>query len=125
TLGTASTADPASIELPTVSLIHSSRAGAQPHLTPVIERSPDSKTAPRAAGAVVFLCIPSGTPAANLLRTPVFSLIRDDPAVRKVVILSPYAGEARFRNELSHPKVDFAGLDAGEPGWLERRFIRI
>lgn len=71
------------------------------------------------------LCIPSGTPAANLLRTRVFPLVRDDSSIGRIVILSPYATEARFREEFGGPKVGFADLDPGVPNWLERRFIRV
>jgi hypothetical protein len=73
----------------------------------------------------IFLCIPSGTPAANLLRTPVFSLVREDPSVGRIVILSPYAADAHFVEEFAGPKVAFADLAPGVPSWLERRFIRI
>ena len=73
----------------------------------------------------LFLCIPSGTPAANLLRTAVFPTVRDDPSVERIVILSPYASDAHFRDELQGPKIDFAELAPGVPGWLERRFIRV
>jgi hypothetical protein len=73
----------------------------------------------------LFLCIPSGTPAANLLRTRVFGLLRDDPGVGRIVILSPYSAEPRFVEEFGGPKVGFATLLPGAPGWLERRFIRV
>lgn len=76
-------------------------------------------------GHTLFLCIPSGTPAANLLRTKVFPLVRDDPSVGRVVILSPYSNERRFVEEFAGPKVEFADLAPGVPGWLERRFIRV
>jgi hypothetical protein len=78
-----------------------------------------------APGGTLFLCIPSGTPAANILRTRVFGLVRDDLSVGRVVILSPYSAESRFVEEFGGPKVTFAHLDPGVPGWLERRFIRI
>jgi hypothetical protein len=73
----------------------------------------------------IFLCIPSGTPAANLLRTRVFPVVRDDTSVERLVILSPYANDQRFVEELQGPKIDFAELAPGVPGWLERRFIRV
>src|SRR6266508_4635128 len=73
----------------------------------------------------VLLCIPSGTPAANILRTSVFPLIRDDPAVGSIVVLSPLVGEPHFAEEFEHEKVRFEPLLPYEPGWLERRFIRI
>lgn len=82
-----------------------------------------------AAGArkprTVFLCIPSGTPAANLLRTDVFRLLRESPLVGRLVVLSPLVREDRFREEFSAPKVAFAELEPHEPGFLERRIIRI
>ena len=84
-----------------------------------------SSGASRPAGRTLLLCIPSGTPAANLLRTRVLGLVRDDPAVGRIVIVSPYAGEARFVEEFGGPKVAFAELAPGVPGWLERRFIRV
>jgi len=73
----------------------------------------------------LLLCIPSGTLAANLHRPPVFSLVRDDPSVRRITILSPYSSETGFVQEFEHPKVDFGCLTPGVPGWLERRFIRV
>ena len=79
----------------------------------------------RTAGRTIFLCIPSGTPAANLLRTRVFPILRDEPAIGRIVILSPYAHESPFVDEFGGPKVAFHGLDPGEPEWLERRFIRV
>ncbi len=77
------------------------------------------------AGATLFVCIPSGTPAANLLRTGVFPRLRDASDVGRLVIVSPLVGEARFREEFAHPKVAFEALLPHEPGWLERRIIRI
>jgi hypothetical protein len=79
----------------------------------------------RSAGHTLFLCIPSGTPAANILRTRVFSLVRDDPVVGRIVLLSPYSAEQRFIEEFGGPKIGFADLAPGVPGWLERRFIRV
>lgn len=79
----------------------------------------------RAQGGTLFLCIPSGTPAANILRTRVFPLLRDDERVGRIVILSPYARDPHFVEEFAGPKTAFAELAPGVPGWLERRFIRI
>jgi hypothetical protein len=79
----------------------------------------------RPAARTVLLCIPSGTPAANLLRTAVFGLLRDDPSVGRLVIISPYAADQSFREEFDGPKIGFADLAPGVPGWLERRFIRV
>jgi hypothetical protein len=76
-------------------------------------------------GRTVFLCIPSGTPAANILRTGVFAAIRDDPAVSTLVILSPLVSESHFIEEHAGPKVRFEPLIPHEPGWIERRFIRV
>jgi hypothetical protein len=73
----------------------------------------------------VFLCIPSGTPAANLLRTDVFRLLRESPLIGRIVILSPLVREAAFRDEFASEKVAFAELQHHEPGFLERRIIRI
>lgn len=79
----------------------------------------------RAPGRTLFLCVPSGTPAANILRTRVFPLIRDDAAVGTIVIVSPLVRQDHFRNEFGGQKVRFEPLIQHEPGWLERRFIRI
>jgi len=76
-------------------------------------------------GRTVFLCIPSGTAAANLLRTDVFRLLRESPLVGKIVVLSPLVREAAFREEHAGPRVTFAELEPHEPGFLERRIIRI
>ena len=73
----------------------------------------------------VFLCIPSGTAAANLLRTDVFRLLRESPLIGRLVILSPLVREAAFRDEFSAPKVVFEELESHEPGFVERRIIRI
>jgi hypothetical protein len=89
------------------------------------DRSERVTPRPRGGAQTVFLCIPSGTPAANILRTGVFSAIRDDPAVGMVVILSPLVSEPHFVEEHAGPKVRFEPLIPHEPGWLERRFIRI
>ncbi len=94
-------------------------------MTSVVHRPPAPEVLAVPSGRTVFLCIPSGTPAANLLRTRVFSLVRDDPSVRRIVILSPYSGEQRFVEEFGGPKIGFAELAPGVPGWLERRFIRV
>ncbi len=79
----------------------------------------------RPRGRTIFLCIPSGTPAANLLRTGFFPLLRDAEEVGCIVILSPLVREAHFREEFEHPKVRFEELLSHAPGWLERRIIRI
>lgn len=73
----------------------------------------------------LFVCIPSGTPAANILRTGVFPAIRDDQSVGTVVILSPLVSQRHFIEEHAGPKVRFEPLISHEPGWLERRFIRV
>jgi hypothetical protein len=91
----------------------------------MVSPSPPIPQGERGGGQTLLLCIPSGTPAANLLRTSVFPLVRDDPSVGKVVILSPYSTEQRFVDEFAGPKVRFADLAPGVPGWLERRFIRV
>ena len=80
---------------------------------------------PAGFGKTVLLCVPSGTAAANLLRTPVFRRVRDAPEVETLVVVSPLAREAGFREELAHDKVRFEELLPHEPGWLERRIIRV
>src|SRR6187551_1359066 len=67
-------------------------------------------------GKTVFLCIPSGTAAANLLRTDVFRLLRESPLIGRLVILSPLVREQAFRDEFSAPKVHFEELEPHEPG---------
>ncbi|MFN0071858.1 MAG: CDP-glycerol glycerophosphotransferase family protein [Chloroflexota bacterium] len=84
-----------------------------------------ARPAARGRGRTVFLCIPSGTPAANILRTGVFSAIRDDESVGTIVILSPLVSEPHFVEEHAGPKIRFEPLIQHEPGWLERRFIRV
>ncbi|MGE3908801.1 MAG: hypothetical protein AB7K36_05595 [Chloroflexota bacterium] len=77
------------------------------------------------SGRTVFLGVPSGTAAANILRTDVFRLLQESPLVGRLVVLSPLVREASFREELAGPKVAFAELQPHEPGFLERRIIRI
>ncbi len=99
---------------------------AAPTSSAVAER-PQTASVPqvRHRGRTIFVCIPSGTPAANILRTGVFSAIRDDDSVGTLVILSPLVSEPHFVQEHAGPKVRFAPLIPHEPGWLERRFIRV
>ena len=73
----------------------------------------------------LFLCIPSGTPAANLLRTDVFRCLRESSEVGRIVILSPLVREKHFRDEFAADKVAFAELQPHDPGFVERRVIRI
>jgi hypothetical protein len=80
---------------------------------------------PRAEGTTLFLCIPSGTAAANLLRTPIFRHLRDSPDVGRLLILSPLVREAHFRDEFAADKVAFEELLPHEPGPLERRIVRV
>ena len=75
--------------------------------------------------ATLFLCIPSGTPAANLLRTDVFRCLREAPDVGRIVILSPLVREKHFRDEFAAEKVAFAELQPHDPGFVERRVIRV
>src|SRR5438094_592065 len=67
------------------------------------ERGPGGEGQPK----TVFLCVPSGTAAANLLRTNVFRLLRESSLVGKLVVLSPLAREAAFRDEHAGPKTTF------------------
>ena len=83
-----------------------------------------SKTG-RNRAKTLFLCIPSGTAAANLLRTPVFRRLREAPEVGRLVVVSPLVREARFREELAGDKVVFEALEPHEPGAVERRVIRV
>ncbi len=76
-------------------------------------------------GATVFLCVPSGTAAANMLRTDVFRLLQASPLVGRLVVLSPLVREAAFRDEFAGPKVVFEPLQPHEPGFVERRIIRV
>jgi hypothetical protein len=76
-------------------------------------------------GRTVFLCVPSGTAAANLLRTDVFRILKASPLIGRLVILSPLVREAAFRDEFAGEKVVFEELQPHEPGFVERRIIRI
>src|SRR4051812_42520235 len=91
------------------------------HTTP----APGGRGGAQVKPQTVILCIPSGTPAANLLRTDVFRLLKQSPLVGRIVILSPLVREAAFREEFAGEKVAFEVLQPHEPGFLERRIIRI
>jgi hypothetical protein len=80
---------------------------------------------PDTHGQTVFLGIPSGTAAANLLRTDVFPLLRESPLIGRLVILSPLVRETAFREEFAAPKVAFEELEPHDPGFVERRIIRV
>ena len=67
-------------------------------------------------GRTVFLCVPSGTAAANLLRTDVFRLLKASPLIGRLVIHSPLVRETAFRDEFADEKVVFEELQPHEPG---------
>jgi hypothetical protein len=98
---------------------------AAPASSASVEPTTGVSSRPARPRRTVFLCIPSGTPAANILRTGVFPAIRDDDSVGTVVILSPLVSQPHFVQEHAGPKVRFEPLISHEPGWLERRFIRV
>jgi len=60
-----------------------------------------------------------------VLRTPILRLLRQSPEVGRLVILSPLVRQARFREEFAADKVTFEELLPHQPGWLERRIIRV
>lgn len=67
----------------------------------------------------IFLCIPNGHHAANLLRTDVFTCLLEVPYLR-IVILSPLVREARFVSEFQHDRVVLEELHSYDPPYVER-----
>lgn len=73
----------------------------------------------------LFLGIPSGTAAANVLRTPIFSTLRQLAPDLHLVVLSPLSREPHFVEEFSGPRVTLEYLEPHDPGAVERRIIRV
>ena len=54
-----------------------------------------------------------------------FRCLRESPQVGRIVILSPLVRERHFRDEFAADKVAFAALQPHDPGFVERRIVRI
>lgn len=67
----------------------------------------------------IFLCIPNGHHAANLLRTDVLTCLLEVPHLR-IVILSPLVRNARFVSEFQHERVALEELYSYNPPYVER-----
>jgi len=67
----------------------------------------------------IFLSVPSGHSAANLLRSQVFSTLLKTERRLKIVILSPLVYDSRFTSEFHHRGVSFEILHAYYPKFLE------
>ena len=73
----------------------------------------------------LLLGVPSGTAAANMLRTAVFSTLKEAVPEIRLVVLSPLSGEPHFVEEFASPKVQLEYMPPYVPGALERRLIRV
>lgn len=74
--------------------------------------------------ATVFLCIPHGHHAANLLRTDVLPHLLASPELR-LVILSPLVQDRRFVDEFEHERVQFETLHPYDPPYVEQAVYSI
>ena len=69
--------------------------------------------------------MPSGTAAANMLRTPIFATLKAARPAPRLVVLSPLSGERHFVEEFGGDGAELGPMPPHEPSALERRLIRV
>ena len=74
----------------------------------------------------IFLSIPHGTSAGNMLRTGglLDRLLDADPTLQ-IVLLSPLSNDPKFVKEFTRPRVEFVDQPAHVPAGLEARLLSI
>lgn len=79
-----------------------------------------------AASRTVFVSVPHGTSAGNMLRSGrlLDRILESDPALQ-VVLLSPMANDAQFVREFTRPNVHIVDLPGHTPSGLEARLLAI
>src|SRR4051812_39388985 len=77
------------------------------------------------AAKTLLLAIPSGTAAANLLRTRFFDGVLEGAPDLQIILLSPLSQEKHFVEEFRRPRVELIDMPGHEPGAIERRVIRV
>jgi hypothetical protein len=74
---------------------------------------------------VVFVSVPHGGSAGNVLRTGLIRRLIDAPGAPDLVVISPLVGDAAFVREFEHPRVRFEHLPPHRPSGLEGRLMAI
>lgn len=74
---------------------------------------------------VVFVSIPHGGSAGNVLRTGLVRRLLDTPESPDVVVVSPLVKDAAFVAEFGHPRVHFVDLPPHRPAGLEARLMAL
>jgi hypothetical protein len=74
---------------------------------------------------VVFVSVPHGGAAGNVLRTGLTARLLDAHATVEVVLLSPLVKDAAFVREFAHPRVRFEDLPAHRPSGREGRLMAL
>ena len=73
----------------------------------------------------VFLSIPQGAAAANVLRTGIADRLLDAHETVRIVLFSPLVKDPAFVAEFGHPRIVFEDLPAHRPTGLESRLMAL
>jgi len=77
------------------------------------------------ANPVVFVSVPHGGAAGNVLRTGLIGRLLESDVRCDIVLLSPLVGDPAFVREFTHPRVTLADLPPHRPGGLEGRLMAL
>jgi hypothetical protein len=78
-----------------------------------------------ATSPVVFVSIPNGGSAGNVLRTGLIGRLIRSGFAPEVIVLSPLVRDPAFVEEFGHPRVKFELLPPHRPGGLEARLLAL
>jgi CDP-glycerol glycerophosphotransferase (TagB/SpsB family) len=73
----------------------------------------------------VFVSVPHGAAAGNILRTGLVTRLLDAQPDCAIVLLSPMAADAAFVREVHHPRVSVVDLPPHQPAGLEARLMAL
>jgi hypothetical protein len=74
---------------------------------------------------VIFVSVPHGGCAGNVLRTGLVRRLLDAHAASEIVLVSPLVKDATFVREFEHPRVRFEDLPPHRPAGLEGRLMAL
>ena len=74
---------------------------------------------------IVFVSVPHGASAGNMLRTGLVRRLLDAYDESEVVLISPLVRDAAFVREFEQPRVHFEDLPAHQPAGLEARMMAL
>jgi hypothetical protein len=73
----------------------------------------------------VFVSVPHGGSAGNVLRTGLVQRLVDAPCAPEIVLVSPLVADPAFVREFDHPRVRFEDLPPHRPAGLEARLLAL